>query len=822
MENPCQADGPRRSGRERKRVIEDELPSGVRAKNAAIEYLKSKRSRTIRAVALAHGVLHHTHVHHWLSKWKGSDLEAALLAGEVDIAEEDPKGPDVSLEPRPEPANSCPSPVEVPCTSKHKLRQHMAREAAAMVKKGKAMTIRRATDLVMEKYKHYNVSLSHMTVQNYMDENYDPSPTGKASYLPTEFTDRLARWIQAMRALKFPLFKESVIASANNALEGTIYLQRFKHQTLDKDWYYRFLRSYSHMLGTENQRPIEVTRAKWATAKNIGEWYEMLADALVDNKVAVRNPKYDPNAPFGSPDSEPIYITAPDRIISFDETRIELDMTQASKAKGERTLVDKTAPQSTRNETLANKGGLCGTGVGGSSTSGKAFLPALFILASGSLDPSWCSPAPLSDFLDEDGAKIPAQFTCNQKGGVRDCIGVQYLSNIIAPLFPDLTADKPIVLICDGHGSHLTLELLEYCRAHHIVIVLRVPHTTHLTQGEDVRNFRKFKSLLRKSKHHQLGMNFARGIYNLRNSDFMRVIEQPWLCAFSKEENLKGWSECGLSPFNRRVYHELKREEDRTASVAARNTDINYEMLSLTWSGPQDDQTPEERDADLLTGRISSADLYSMGPVTCDRAFHILKQRQERKEKETQEKNERMTARARKASEKGVQLLAIFNSLDITTQADIKKLKKDELQAVLHCKDNARKKEHKALKKMDAMRAYILALPEFATLPVGEQAAARPKQGRPRQARPEDESDTSEDEDGDEETGDSESEAAETYNIDHFVDVCKWGRSYKLLVRWEGFSSAEDTWEPITVLRMTQNDRVEAFVQERKAAGTWP
>eukprot|EP00965_Chrysotila_dentata_P185332 6118548-Pleurochrysis_carterae.AAC.1 len=52
-----------------------------------------------------------------------------------------------------------------------------------------------------------------------------------------------------------------------------------------------------------------------------------------------------------------------------------------------------------RNDTLANKGGLAGTGVGGSTADGRA-LPALFILASMHLGDEWMEPAPKSDFVD--------------------------------------------------------------------------------------------------------------------------------------------------------------------------------------------------------------------------------------------------------------------------------------------------------------------------------------------------------------------------------------------------------------------------------------
>mmetsp|Transcript_13173 Transcript_13173/g.28416 ORF Transcript_13173/g.28416 Transcript_13173/m.28416 type:complete len:142 (+) Transcript_13173:683-1108(+) len=94
---------------------------------------------------------------------------------------------------------------------------------------------------------------------------------------------------------------------------------------------------------------------------------------------------------------EPIIITKPGRILSYDETRIEMDMTKGSKAKKKRTIVDRTVPQEEWKETLTFKGGVFGTGVGGSTAAGDTF-PALFIIAGAGISPEMCSPSPNCEF----------------------------------------------------------------------------------------------------------------------------------------------------------------------------------------------------------------------------------------------------------------------------------------------------------------------------------------------------------------------------------------------------------------------------------------
>jgi hypothetical protein len=87
--------------------------------------------------------------------------------------------------------------------------------------------------------------------------------------------------------------------------------------------YERFLKDYG--LGVGNARPLEIARALWTTSSNIGKHYKVLEDTLLEAGLAVVNEGFDPNKPF----DEPIKITKPERIFSFDETRIQMDMADA-------------------------------------------------------------------------------------------------------------------------------------------------------------------------------------------------------------------------------------------------------------------------------------------------------------------------------------------------------------------------------------------------------------------------------------------------------------------------------------------------------------
>ena len=58
-----------------------------------------------------------------------------------------------------------------------------------------------------------------------------------------------------------------------------------------------------------------------------------------------------------------------------------------------------------------------------------------------------------------------------------------YIKKNILPLYPDLSETNPIVLICDGHSSHFTIDVLNLMIANHIHLILRPPHTSQVSQG---------------------------------------------------------------------------------------------------------------------------------------------------------------------------------------------------------------------------------------------------------------------------------------------------------------------------------------------------
>lgn len=57
---------------------------------------------------------------------------------------------------------------------------------------------------------------------------------------------------------------------------------------------------------------------------------------------------------------------------------------------------------------------------------------------------------------------------------------------------------RPVLLILDGHTSHITINVIEFARANEIHLLCLPSHTSHVLQPLDVGAFKSFKSFFSK------------------------------------------------------------------------------------------------------------------------------------------------------------------------------------------------------------------------------------------------------------------------------------------------------------------------------------
>jgi hypothetical protein len=102
------------------------------------------------------------------------------------------------------------------------------------------------------------------------------------------------------------------------------------------------------------------------------------------------------------------------------------------------------------------------------------------------------------------------------------------------------------VLICDGFGTHETLEILEFCFENNIILCRLPSHTSHKLQPCDVGVFAPLKSAYRDQAE-----RLCRGGANtVGKEDFTSLYSPARERAFTKRNITAAWAASGLFPFN--------------------------------------------------------------------------------------------------------------------------------------------------------------------------------------------------------------------------------------------------------------------------------
>jgi hypothetical protein len=108
---------------------------------------------------------------------------------------------------------------------------------------------------------------------------------------------------------------------------------------------------------------------------NLEIYFDVARDVLVNAGVAVHNREFNSGVPF----SEKLLIVAPERICSYDETRVELDCTNPCKDESDCIIGDGVKDDGTSIVTKSSKSPTAVCGHLGDS----GFLPVYIVFNSG-------------------------------------------------------------------------------------------------------------------------------------------------------------------------------------------------------------------------------------------------------------------------------------------------------------------------------------------------------------------------------------------------------------------------------------------------------
>ena len=133
---------------------------------------------------------------------------------------------------------------------------------------------------------------------------------------------------------------------------------------------------------------------------------------------------------------------------------------------------------------------------------------------------------------------------CNSDNGwINAEIYLEWFNNFLKSIPPA----RPVVLIQDGHASHISIELIELARSNGVHILCLPAHTTHLLQPLDVGVFKSFKVFFSKACSSYLSKHPG---HVITTDMIASLVSSAYRSAFTPTNIIAGFRKTGVFPLN--------------------------------------------------------------------------------------------------------------------------------------------------------------------------------------------------------------------------------------------------------------------------------
>lgn len=225
------------------------------------------------------------------------------------------------------------------------------------------------------------------------------------------------------------------------------------------------------------------------------------------------------------------YNFTADRIFNYDESGISTVLS-TPKIFAEKSQKQVGQIVSAERGELVTFGGII-------SASGNT-IPPLFIF-------------PRVHFKDHfiEGAPEGSLGVATRSGWINSSIFVDVLKHIQKHTL--CSKENPILLLCDNHESHISIDAIHYCRDNGIVCLSFPPHTTHRLQPLDVGVFGPLKSKFKTAFNdwHVSNPGKTLNIYNIP-----KLTKIPYLESFNGRNITSAYEKTGIWPFNKLIFND--------------------------------------------------------------------------------------------------------------------------------------------------------------------------------------------------------------------------------------------------------------------------
>ena len=364
--------------------------------------------------------------------------------------------------------------------------------AVGSVKDGKT-SLREASRL-------YNVPVETLRRRVTGTVEMDCKP-GPATILTTDEEDLLAKYLVDMADMGFGLSREDAMAMAFTIAEKTKRTHPFKDGFAGRGWYDGF-KARHPKLTLRSPQPLSYCRALCSNKAIIDDFFAKLGGVYGRLNL----------------------VSKPMQIYNADETGVGIvhKPGKVIAQLGRRNVYSVTAAEKGKTHTILSCVSASGT-----------TLPPLMVYPR-----KRCVPEKM-----KEGAVSGTMFVTSENGWINQALYLEWFRQFLQWIPPV----RPVLLIQDGHSSHLTIELIELAKANDVHLLCLPAHTTHILQPLDVGIFKPLKAFFSKACHRYIMKCPGRVI---TSDSLASLIGEAWPQAFTPLNVLSGFRKCGIYPFN--------------------------------------------------------------------------------------------------------------------------------------------------------------------------------------------------------------------------------------------------------------------------------
>ena len=278
--------------------------------------------------------------------------------------------------------------------------------------------------------------------------DFETLRSGPRTVLDQEEEERLVNHIKQIANVGYAYTRTEIV---NIASEYAVCLKkREQEHPLTLKWFYNFLQRWPEL---KVRRPNTVTelRAKATSEESIGNYFNELKTIL---------DKYE-------------FESRPEAIYNVDEKGIQQHFKPPSVVADADCFPSIITSERSSTTTLLG----CGNALGHA-------IPPYFIFAGARMRQELLA-----------GCTIGADGTVSKSGWSNGEIFQTYLREHFLKYAGARTKDKPLLLLYDGHRSHISPSIIDWAIENNVILYVLPPHTSHVLQPMDVGCFGPFSRM---------------------------------------------------------------------------------------------------------------------------------------------------------------------------------------------------------------------------------------------------------------------------------------------------------------------------------------